>query len=875
MRWVRTFEEGSADDRDLLGGKGANLAEMTRMGLAVPPGFTVTTDACRAYRAAGGELPEGLEDELETAVSWLEERTGRRLGDPDRPLFVSVRSGARFSMPGMMDTVLNLGMTPETSKGFADETGDPHLALDAERRFVEMYAEVVMGVDPDALEAVTRPILTGAGVDDPASLSAEDLCRLVAAQRRCLHEIGAAIPQRMDAQLLASVEAVFRSWDSERAQIYRQLESIPDDLGTAVTIQLMVFGNRGGRSGTGVAFTRDPATGEPQPYGDWLQGAQGEDVVAGTRVTRPLAELGDVFPACDSELQEVMDRLEERFREMCDIEFTIEDDRLWILQTRTGKRTARAAVRIATDMVDEGLIDTSEAVRRVRPEHLERLLHPQFDPEAVLHPLTTGLPASPGAAVGAIALDSATAESWAAEGRDVVLVRTETSPADLGGIVAAAGVLTARGGLVSHAAVVARGIGKPAVCGAADLSIDLSRRVIGIGDAVLNEGEVIAIDGGSGVVVSGTVPVVEPSHPAALERLLSWADDFRRLGVRANADTAEDARRARRFGAEGIGLCRTEHMFLGDRLPTVREVLLAPDAETERRALRRLHDVQRADFGSLLAETDGIPITVRLLDAPLHEFLPEIEPLAVAAATGTLDEVGRDLLRAARAWDEVNPMLGTRGLRLAILRPELYRTQVRALVGAALARREEGGDPRVQIMVPLVAIGAEFAHVAGDIRATVETLLAGAGTDLEVPVGAMIETPRAAIVAGAIAADADFLSFGTNDLTQMTYGLSRDDVEARVLARYVGLGLIDITPFERLDPEGVGALMSWAVERSRRVDPSLEIGVCGEHGGDPASIRTCGELGLDYVSCSPYRVATARLAAAHAALEDGTDDHDR
>jgi pyruvate, orthophosphate dikinase len=850
--YVYAFADGSGEQSDLLGGKGANLAEMTHLGLPVPPGFIITTEACRAYLGAGG-LPDGLLEEVAEHLGRLEETLGRRLGDAERPLLVSVRSGAPISMPGMMDTVLNLGLTETAVAGVVRETGDERFAHDAHRRFVQMYGEIVLGIPGDRFD------------EDASDLSSADLQRLAARYAAIVEdEAGEPIPDDPHEQLRCAIEAVFRSWQGERARAYRRIEGISDDLGTAVTVQAMVFGNAGDDSATGVAFTRNPSTGEREPFGDWLPNAQGEDVVAGIRRTEDLASLGERMPELHAELVDILDRLERHERDLCDVEFTIERGTLWILQTRAGKRSARAAVRIAVDLVDEGLIDEREAVRRVTPADLDRLLHPQFAPDADLDVLTTGVGAAPGAASGKVTFTADEAARLAGEGEDVILVRPETSPDDVHGMAAARGILTTRGGLVSHAAIVARSLGVPAVVGADEVVI--SKDAFSVGSATVREGDVISLDGTSGKVVVGDVEVVEPEPDEAFRRLLGWADRFRRLVVRANADTPEDARHARDLGAEGIGLCRTEHMFLGDRVPLVRRMILARDESEEREALAALESQQRDDFVGLLEAMDGLPVTVRLLDPPLHEFLPDIEELALADERGELDDAGRAELAAAREFAETNPMLGTRGVRLGILKPELYRMQVRALLHAATRRLADGGDPWVEVMIPLVVTGQELGLVTGWVRETVAEVLGEAGRPLDVHVGTMIETPRAAIAAAQIAEHAQFFSFGTNDLTQLVFGFSRDDVAARVVTPYLERGLLDADPFTTIDRDGVGFLLRRAVAEGRAVRADLELGVCGEHGGDPDSVAFCHEIGLDYVSCSPFRVPVARLAAARAAL---------
>lgn len=865
--YVHAFEEGSKEQKYLLGGKGANLAEMTNLGLPVPPGFTITTDACKAYMAAGDRLPDGLMDEVAGRRAELEAKMGKRLGDADDPLLVSVRSGAAFSMPGMMDTVLNLGLNDVSVGGLARQTGNERFAYDSYRRFVQMFGKVVLDVDGDLFEEALHAKREERGVATDPELGADDLRELVEAFKAIVKaEAGIEFPQDPDEQLRHAIEAVFKSWNGDRARLYRDHEGIPHDLGTAVNVQSMVFGNKGDDSGTGVAFTRDPATGENVRYGDFLANAQGEDVVAGIRVTEHLSAMGEHFPESHRQLLEVMDLLERHYRDMCDIEFTIEQGKLFILQTRVGKRTAAAALRMATEMVAEGLIDRREAVLRVQPAQLDQLLHPQFDPSASYEALAKGLNASPGAAVGQVYFTADDAEAHHEAGEKVILVRPETSPDDLHGMIAAEGILTSRGGLVSHAAVVARGMGTPAICGAEAVRIDMESRSFRVGDTVVAEGDVISINGTTGEVVLGAVPVVVPEPTGPFGTLLEWADEVRRLGVRTNADLPADARKARDFGAEGIGLCRTEHMFLGDRLPIVQRMILAETPEEEQAALAELHDRQRQDFVEIFEAMDGLPVTIRLLDPPLHEFLPDVEELLVAKALGRLDAQGEKLLAAAQVWREANPMFGTRGCRLAIVRPGLYQMQVKAIIEAAIDRRRAGGDPRVEIMIPLAVTRAELGYLVDEVHRVAEETFAEAGDRFEYLVGTMVETPRAALVAGEIAEVAQFFSFGTNDLTQMTYGFSRDDVEGRFMPRYLELGLLAANPFETLDTEGVGRLVRMGVEHGRVTRPDLKLGICGEHGGDPASVEFCHRVGLDYVSCSPFRVPLARLAAAHAAL---------
>ncbi len=863
-RWVVPFTGGRAKDRFLLGGKGANLCEMTHIGLPVPPGFVVTTEACRSY-LAHGSVPEDLYQEVADALADLEATTGRRLGDPRAPLLLSVRSGAAFSMPGMMDTVLNLGATPDTIPGLA-AMGDERFAWDAARRFLEMFGRVVLSVDEAHFTANLDTAVDAAGVDHERDLTAAQLREVVVAHRRSIADAGAELPDDPRDQLRLAVEAVFRSWDGARARAYRRVEGIADDLGTAVNVQTMVFGNLNDRSATGVAFTRDPATGEPVPYGDFLVGAQGEDVVAGTRTVEHLAELAHDFPQQHAELLAHMRTLEEHYRDLCDIEFTVESDQLWLLQTRIGKRSAAAALRMAVDMVDEGLIDVAEGVTRVRPKQLEQLLHPRFGPDAP-EPLTTGLAASPGAAVGAICLSSEEAKQRGLAGEDVILVRPETSPEDLEGMIASVGLLTSRGGLVSHAAVVARGFGKPAVCGASELRIDASAGTVTVGNTVLRAGEVISIDGTNGQVAVGEVELEIPEDDPRLERLLDWADDHRTLHALANADTADDARRALEAGAEGIGLCRTEHQFLGDRLPLIQKVILSRSDEEEREALVELERQQREDFEALFEAMDGRRVVIRLLDPLLHEFLPDVEELHIKDATGQLTAAERELMEAAEQLREHDPMLGVRGIRLGVLRPEVYRAQVRAVLGAATARQAAGGTPLPEIMLPLIGTSQELEWGVALIHDVARQLVEDGAEPVGYTTATMIETPRAALRAEALARHVDAFSFGTNDLTQLTFGLSRDDVEATYTPRALELKLLPVDPFRTLDPDGVGRLVQMAVTEGRSTKADLVTGICGEHGGDPDSIALAHGYGLTHVSCSASRLKVARLAAAHAALE--------
>jgi len=872
MRYVYDFDHAHRraprDMKDLLGGKGANLAEMTSvLELPVPPGFTITTDACRAW-LDDGAMPDGLLAQVTKARARLERAMGKRLGDPTDPLLVSVRSGAKFSMPGMMDTVLNLGLNDKSVDGLTVQTSDRRFALDSYRRFIAMYGRIVLEIDGARFDEAFDAAKSESKASSDAAIPAERLEKLCDEFKGIVRdETGKPFPQAPDAQLRGAIEAVFKSWGGERAVAYRERERIPNDLGTAVNVQAMVFGNRDDKSGTGVGFTRDPATGARGVYGDFLVNAQGEDVVAGIRLTEPLSALKRQFPKVHRALLGIFDRLERHYLDMCDTEFTIEQGKLWMLQTRVGKRTGPAAVRMAVEMTranDLG-ISRTEAVLRVTEDHLDQLLHPQFvtaRPKAIAR----GLGASPGAAVGRCYFTSRDAYEAAARGEHVLLVRPETSPEDVRGMLAAEGVLTSRGGLVSHAAVVARGWGKPAVVGADAVVVAAGHATIA-GHRV-GEGDWLSIDGATGEIMLGEVETVAASETKELATILRWADAIRkgRLSVRANADTGADARIARGLGAEGIGLCRTEHMFLAeDRLPIVRRMILAADESQAIDALEELRVAQRADFVEILEAMDGLPVTVRLLDPPLHEFLPSTEELAVKEAAQGLSSEEHALLDAARSWQEVNPMLGTRGVRLGVVRPGLYEMQVRALMEAALDRLDAGGRPVVEIMIPLTVSKAELAHARGWVEAALrETVPASKRRRLHVSIGTMVETPRAALVASELAECADFFSFGTNDLTQMTFGFSRDDVEGRVMGPYLELGLLAHNPFDTIDVDGVGRLVRIAVAEGRRSKPGLKCGVCGEHGGDPASIRLFCEVGLDYVSCSPFRVPVARLAAAQA-----------
>ncbi|HUQ63047.1 MAG TPA: pyruvate, phosphate dikinase [Acidimicrobiales bacterium] len=851
--------------KDLLGGKGANLAEMTSvLDLPVPPGFTISTDACRAYMHEG--WPKSLSDEISRQVRRLEKTMGKRLGDPSDPLLVSVRSGAKFSMPGMMDTVLNLGLNDESVIGLAKQTGDERFAYDSYRRFVQMYGRIVLDIPGEEFDELFEAAKQLAHTENDAAIPAELLEYLVDAFKGIVaRHTGSPFPQNPEAQLRGAIEAVFQSWNGPRAVAYRVRERIPHDLGTAVNVQAMVFGNRDDNSGTGVGFTRDPATGVAGGYGDFLVNAQGEDVVAGIRNTLPLEDMKELFPKIYKQLLGIFDRLERHYRDMCDTEFTIEQGKLWMLQTRVGKRTGAAALRMAVAMTRDRKIKLSktEAVQRVTAEHLEGVLHPQFA-ETDANVLATGLAASPGAAVGKAYFTADGAADAAERGEQVILVRTETSPEDVHGMIVAEGILTSRGGLVSHAAVVARGWGKPAVVGAE--SVAIRGKSFTAGAHTVNEGDVISVDGTTGNVMVGAVELSVAEPPPEFTTILGWADEIRKgkMAVRANADTGPDAANARRFGAEGIGLCRTEHMFLGERLPVVRRMILADTPEEEAAALEELRKAQKADFAEILEAMDGLPVTVRLLDPPLHEFLPRTEELAIKAAVHGLTDEEQDFFRAAQVWHEFNPMLGTRGVRLGVLKPGLYAMQVRALMEAAADRVKAGGRPVVEIMIPLTVSREEMALA----RSWVEGAVAEATKDVKKPVdvtiGTMIETPRAALRAGDLAEEADFFSFGTNDLTQMVFGFSRDDIEGRIMSIYLEEGLLKRNPFETIDRPAVGELVLTASQRGRAARPGLKLGVCGEHGGDPESIALFREAGLDYVSCSPFRVPIARLAAAQA-----------
>ncbi|MEU2897723.1 pyruvate, phosphate dikinase [Streptomyces sp. NPDC007056] len=896
MKFVYDFTEGNKDLKDLLGGKGANLAEMTNLGLPVPPGFTITTEACKTYLDSGEE-PAALRDEVSAHLDALEATMGKKLGQADDPLLVSVRSGAKFSMPGMMDTVLNIGLSDKSVQGLAKQAGDDRFAWDSYRRLIQMFGKTVLGVDGELFEDALDAAKAAKKVTVDTELEAADLKKLVTKFKKIVKtEAGRDFPQDPREQMDLAIKAVFDSWNGDRAKLYRRQERIPHDLGTAVNVCSMVFGNLGPDSGTGVAFTRDPASGHQGVYGDYLQNAQGEDVVAGIRNTVPLADLESIDKKSYDQLMQIMETLENHYKDLCDIEFTIERGQLWMLQTRVGKRTAGAAFRIATQLVDQGLIDEAEALCRVNGAQLAQLMFPRFDDDAKVAQVGRGIAASPGAAVGKAVFDSYTAVKWSRSGEKVILIRRETNPDDLDGMIAAEGILTSRGGKTSHAAVVARGMGKTCVCGAEELEVDTKRRRMTVpGGHVVEEGDVVSIDGSSGKVYLGEVPVV-PSpvveyfegrmHPGAddadelveaVHRMMAFADRKRRLRVRANADNAEDALRARRFGAQGIGLCRTEHMFLGDRRELVERLILA-DTEAEREeSLKALLPLQKRDFVELFEAMDGLPVTIRLLDPPLHEFLPDITELSVRVALAESRQEPHEnelrLLQAVHRLHEQNPMLGLRGVRLGLVIPGLFTMQVRAIAEAAAERRAAKADPRAEIMIPLVGTVQELEIVREEADQVIAEVQEATGTSLKLAIGTMIELPRAALTAGQIAEAAEFFSFGTNDLTQTVWGFSRDDVEASFFTAYLEKGIFGVSPFETIDKDGVGSLVKLAAKAGRATRPDLKLGVCGEHGGDPESVHFFHEVGLDYVSCSPFRIPVARLEAGRAAVTSAGSDH--
>jgi pyruvate,orthophosphate dikinase len=895
-RWTRLFEEGHAGQRDLLGGKGAGLAEMSRIGLPVPPGFTITTEACLEYIRRDRQFPEGLMDEVREKLKVIEQRTGRRFGDPRNPLLLSVRSGAKFSMPGMMDTVLNLGTTPTTVEGLIAGSGDARFAYDSYRRFIQMFSNVVLGIKHEHFEEALARVKHARAVTADVELTPKDLQDLIAEYRRIAAErSGEPFPDEPLQQLEMAVRAVFDSWNNPRAITYRTHHKIPHDLGTAVNVQAMVFGNMGPTSGTGVAFTRNPATGERSVFGEYLMNAQGEDVVAGIRTPKPIAELEREQPEAYRQFLEVCALLERHYRDVQDVEFTIERGTLYLLQTRAGKRTAQAAVRIAVDMVHEGLISKEEALLRVDAGDFERILHRQVDPAAPKQVLTRGLAASPGAAQGIAVFDAdtAAARGKGGKGEPLILVRLETNPNDVHGMLAAQGILTGRGGMTSHAAIVARGLGTPAVVGAEALAIEEGARRFSAGGVTVNEGEIITIDGNTGAVIKGAVPLIEPTLGGQVQEFLSWADEFRRLGVRANADYPEDARKAREFGAEGIGLCRTEYMFTKeDRQAIYLRMIMASTEADRRAALALLQPLQQQDFVGLFREMAGQPVIIRLFDPPLHEFLPPLEKLVEEitrieltgkesawvvdqrdrlsvppADPGRLERL-RALRRRVEDLREVNPMLGLRGCRLGILYPEINEMQVRAILGAAIDLAREGVEVIPEIMIPLIGHINELRVVHDQLTTIAQQMVKESGVQVRYMFGTMIEIPRAALIADKIAELAEFFSYGTNDLTQTIFGFSRDDAQAKFLKAYVERGIFRDDPFQVLDREGVGKMMEIGTELGKRARPGLEVGICGEHGGDPSSVEFCHQIGLDYVSCSPFRVPIARLAAAQARLRE-------
>ncbi len=876
-KYVYFFGEGSASMKLLLGGKGANLAEMTRIGLPVPPGFTISTEACAHFYKNDQSWPEGLEEEVKKNLKALEEKTGKKFGDPNNPLLVSVRSGAPASMPGMMDTILNLGLNDEVMKGLIHLTANERFAYDCYRRFIQMFGNVVMGVDHSKFEAILDEVKEEVGAKLDTDLDAEALKKIIEKYKRLYKEsTGEDFPQEPWEQLRRAINAVFLSWNNKRAITYRKIHNIPEDWGTAVNVQMMVFGNMGFDSGTGVGFTRNPSTGVKEYYGEYLLNAQGEDVVAGIRTPKPIIEMEKELPQVFEELKRVYEILEKHYKDMQDFEFTIERGKLYLLQTRTGKRTAQAAIKIAVDMVREGLIDEKTAVKRVEPNQINQLLHPQIDRSQPLKVLAKGLPASPGAASGKVVFDADEAEKHGNAGERVILVRPETTPDDIHGVVAAQGVLTSRGGMTSHAAVVARGMGKPCVAGCEAIKIDLDRREFTVNSVTVREGDYITIDGSTGEVILGQVRTIPPQLSEEFRHLLSWADKFRKLGVRANADTPVDAKKALEFGAEGIGLCRTEHMFMApDRLPWVQKMIMAQTLEERKEALAHIEPMQKGDFKEIFRIMEGKPVTIRLIDPPLHEFLPKLEDLLVEVTTlrtkgvtGPELEEKEKLLKIVRNLHEANPMMGLRGCRLGILYPEIVEMQVRAIIEAACELTKEDVKVIPEIMIPLVGHKNEIKLLKEKLDEVAQRVIQEQGVSINYSFGTMIEVPRAALVADQIAEYAEFFSFGTNDLTQMTFGYSRDDAEGKFLFFYEENGILPEDPFQVLDQEGVGQLMQMGVERGRKTRPNLKCGICGEHGGEPKSVVFCHKVGLNYVSCSPFRVPIARLAAAHAALED-------
>ncbi len=878
-KWVYLFREGSGEQKDLLGGKGAGVAEMTRAGMPVPPGFTITTKACRQYYADGGRFPEGLWEQAKEALKDVEKATGKGFGDAGNPLLVSVRSGAKFSMPGMMDTVLNLGLNADTLGGLERLTGDERFALDSYRRFVQMFGKIVKGIDGEKYEDALSGAKKLSGVKTDAELNPAQLREIVKGFLNLYkQETGEDFPTDPMEQLRQAIEAVFRSWNTDRAVAYRRAEKIPDDLGTAVNVQTMVFGNMGEGSGTGVAFTRNPISGARELYGDYLANAQGEDVVAGIRDTEPISALKKLMPEVYEQFTKYADRLEAHYKDVQDLEFTIERGKLYMLQTRNAKRTGEAAVKLAIAMVKEGVISKKQAVARVEPRQLEQLLHPRVDPNAKEKPIGKGVPASPGAATGAAVFDADTAEEWGKDGKAVILVRVETNPSDVHGMIAARGILTSTGGTASHAALVARGMGRPCIVGANEIEVDLRARQFSSNGTTISQGEEITVDGTTGNVYKGKVMTIEPKPSPEFKTLLGWADEIRRLEVWANGDYPRDAEKARELGAQGIGLCRTEHMFMEEeRLPIVQAMILAETTEEREEHLAKLLPLQRSDFAGILKVMKGLPVVIRLIDPPLHEFLPNREELVRQTTElritkkhpKRLKKLAK-LLARVEQLSEANPMLGLRGVRLSILYPEITRMQVRAIIEAACDLKKQGIDARPEIMIPLVGHINELRSVKAELEPVVKKVQEEKGVKVRYKFGTMIEVPRAALTAGEIAKDAEFFSFGTNDLTQTTFGYSRDDAEGKFIGRYLEQKILPRNPFETIDADGVGRLMGIAVKEGRKTRRKLEVGICGEHGGDPESIKICHDLGLDYVSCSPYRVPVARLAAAQAALGEGS-----
>ena len=872
------YAEGNASMKAILGGKGAGLAEMTNLGIPVPPGFTISTEVCDYYYKHGKTYPEGLDEEIKSALRKLEETSGKKLGDPENPLLVSVRSGAAVSMPGMMDTVLNLGLNDESVEGLAKVTGNRRFAYDAYRRFIQMFGDVVLGIEHGKFEAELKKVKDEKGVTSDTELSEDGLKEVIERYKKLYEREGKSFPQSPEKQLQMAIDAVFGSWNNPRAIKYREINKISDGqlLGTGVSVVAMVFGNMGEDSGTGVAFTRNPSTGEKKYYGEFLFNAQGEDVVAGIRTPLPLNELENKYPTVYKQLTDVFDKLEKHYRDMQDTEFTVEKGKLYLLQTRTGKRTALAAVKIAVDMVNEGLITKEEAVSRVTPAHIDQLLHKMIDPGVEVEPIAEGLPASPGAAAGKVVFDVNEAAERGKNGEMVILVRPETTPEDIEGMAYSAGILTSRGGMTAHAAVVARGMGKPCIVGAESIKLDLEKKIFSVNNIVVKENDTITIDGSTGSVIIGEVPMIEPGLSNELQTLLSYADGIRKLGVRANANTPEEAARARKHGAEGIGLCRTERMFLKpDRLPVMQDMIIAETREERIACLDKLKNVQKQDFYDILKAMDGLPVIIRLLDPPLHEFLPqrerlerEIDELKTTGKDPELLEKKEKQLKRSKELAEFNPMIGFRGCRVGIVYPEIYEMQVEAIMGAAVQLKKDGFDPRPKIMLPLIGHVNEMKMLRKRAVDKVEEIFRETGVSIDYQVGTMIEVPRAALTADQIAQYADFFSYGTNDLTQATFAYSRDDAEATFLPYYLKEKILPYEPFITLDRDGVGKLVKIGVELGKKTNPELEIGICGEHGGDPDSIEFCHQAGLDYVSCSPFRVPIARLAAAHASLKN-------